>query len=140
MIAGDDKVREFVNRFQISITRREEAIDQSLELFETIARETAAEPALAALAQDCAGIARWMRDEASLDDRLAGSVPFCTMAAVAVAGWQLTKQVEAVAAGAAPEVVRLSIGIEDADDLIAFFTWIGNVDLNGFPPKPDLKQ
>ena len=73
-------------------------------LFETIARETAAEPTLAALAQDCAGIARWMRDEASLDDRLAGSVPFCTMAAVCVAGWQLTKQVEAVAAGAAPEL------------------------------------
>ena len=71
-------------------------------LFETIAREAAAEAGLAALAQDCAGIARWMRDEASLDDRLAGSVPFCTMAAVCVAGWQLTKQAEAVAAGAAP--------------------------------------
>ncbi len=24
------------------------------------------------------------------------------------------------------------------DDLIAFFEWIGNVDTNGFPPKPDL--
>ena len=71
-------------------------------LFETIAREAAGETALAALAQDCAHIARWMRDEASLDDRLAGSVPFCTMAAVAVAGWQLMKQAEAVAAGAAP--------------------------------------
>ena len=45
-----------------------------------------------------------MQDEASLDDRLAGSVPFCTMAAVAVAGWQLMKQAEAVAAGAAPEL------------------------------------
>ena len=73
-------------------------------LFETIAREAAAEPALAALAQDCARIARWMRDEASLDDRLAGSVPFCTMAAVCVAGWQLMKQAAAVAAGAAPEL------------------------------------
>ena len=73
-------------------------------LFETIARETADETALAALAQACAHVARWMRDEASLDDRLAGSVPFCTMAAVAVAGWQLTKQAAAVAAGAAPEV------------------------------------
>ncbi len=48
-----------------------------------------------------------MQDEASLDDRLAGSVPFCTMAAVAVAGWQLMKQVEAVAAGAAPELAAI---------------------------------
>lgn len=75
-----------------------------IALFATIAREAAGEPVLALLAQDCAGIARWMRDEASLDDRLAGSVPFCAMAAVAVAGWQLMKQAEAVAAGAAPEL------------------------------------
>jgi alkylation response protein AidB-like acyl-CoA dehydrogenase len=73
-------------------------------LFETIAREAAGEAGLSALAQDCAGIARWMRDEASLDDRLAGSVPFCTMAAVCVVGWQLMKQAAAVAAGAAPEL------------------------------------
>ncbi|SHN62183.1 acyl-CoA dehydrogenase [Erythrobacter sanguineus] len=71
-------------------------------LFDMIAREAAGEAALASLAQDCAGIARWMRDEASLDDRLAGSVPFCTMAAVTVAGWQLMKQAAAVAEGAAP--------------------------------------
>ncbi|WP_296721766.1 acyl-CoA dehydrogenase [Erythrobacter sp.] len=71
-------------------------------LFETIAREAAGEANLAALAQDCAAIARWMQSEASLDDRLAGSVPFCTMAAVTVAGWQLMKQAAAVAAGAAP--------------------------------------
>ncbi len=75
-------------------------------LFATIAREAAAEPALASLAQDCAAIAGWMRDEASLDDRLAGSVPFCTMAAVAVAGWQLMKQRDAVMAGAAPELAE----------------------------------
>lgn len=73
-------------------------------LFETIARETTEEFALSALARDCANVARWMRDEASLDDRLAGSVPFCTMAAVCVAGWQLMKQAAAVAAGAAPEL------------------------------------
>ena len=53
-----------------------------------------------------AHIARWMRDEASLDDRLAGSVPFCTMAAVAVAGWQLKKQADAVASGAAPSLAE----------------------------------
>lgn len=75
-------------------------------LFEDIARDAAEEPALFALAGDCAGIARWMRDEASLDDRLAGSVPFCTMAAVAVAGWQLRKQAEAVAHGAAPSLAQ----------------------------------
>ena len=73
-------------------------------LFETIARETTEEFALSALARDCANVARWMRDEASLDDRLAGSVPFCTMAAVCAAGWQLMKQAAAVAAGAAPEL------------------------------------
>ncbi|MFN9716567.1 MAG: acyl-CoA dehydrogenase, partial [Sphingomonadales bacterium] len=75
-----------------------------LALFAGIARDAAGEPALASLAQDCAAIARWMRDEASLDDRLAGSVPFCTMAAVTVAGWQLMKQAQAVAAGAAPSL------------------------------------
>ena len=53
---------------------------------------------------DCAHVARWMRDEASLDDRLGGSVPFCTMAAVTVAGWQLMQQAAAVAAGASPEL------------------------------------
>ncbi|MEQ5788151.1 acyl-CoA dehydrogenase [Erythrobacter sp. NFXS35] len=71
-------------------------------LFETIAREAVGEAALASIAKDCAAIARWMQSEASLDDRLAGSVPFCTMAAVTVAGWQLMKQAAAVAAGAAP--------------------------------------
>ena len=73
-----------------------------IALFEDIVRDAGEEPALAALATECAGIARWMRDEASLDDRLAGSVPFCTMAAVAVAGWQMMRQGQAVAKGAAP--------------------------------------
>ncbi|WP_416830511.1 MAG: acyl-CoA dehydrogenase [Erythrobacter sp.] len=75
-------------------------------LFGAIAADAKDEPGLRSLAQDCMDIARWMRDEASLDDRLAGSVPFCTMAAVAVTGWQLTKQVEAVAAGAAPSLAE----------------------------------
>ncbi len=78
-----------------------------IALFEDIVREAGdSEPALATLATECAGIARWMRDEASLDDRLAGSVPFCTMAAVAVAGWQMMRQGEAVAAGAAPALAE----------------------------------
>ncbi len=75
-------------------------------LFEDIARDAADEPALFALAGNCAGIARWMREEASLDDRLAGSVPFCAMAAVAVTGWQLMKQAQAVKSGAAPALAK----------------------------------
>lgn len=77
-----------------------------IELLEEIGRDAADEPALFALASDCAAIARWMREEASLDDRLAGSVPFCTMMAVAVAGWQLIKQRDAVASGDAPALAE----------------------------------
>ena len=77
-----------------------------IALFDDIAKDAADEATLCALATECANIARWMRDEASLDDRLAGSVPFCTMAAVAVAGWQLMKQAQAVGAGAAPALAE----------------------------------
>ena len=66
-------------------------------LFAEAARDCADWPALAALAQDCREVAEWMSGTASLDDRLAGSVAFCTMAAVTVAGWQLVWQVEALA-------------------------------------------
>jgi hypothetical protein len=45
-----------------------------------------------------------MRQEASLDDRLAGSAAFTAMGAVAVAGWQLARQAKAVADGAAPSL------------------------------------
>ena len=75
-----------------------------VDLLADIAQDSAQEPALFQLANDCATVAKWMRDEASLDDKLAGSVPFCTMFAVAVAGWQLTKQAEAVKKGAAPSL------------------------------------
>ena len=67
-----------------------------------IARDAGEESGLAALAADCESVALWMREEASLDDRLAGSVPFCTMFAVAVAGWQLLRQKRAVEGGASP--------------------------------------
>jgi 3-(methylthio)propanoyl-CoA dehydrogenase len=67
-----------------------------------IARESDGEPALAALASDCRGVAEWMRADATLDDRLAGSVPFCTMMAVAVAGWQLHRQLRALGCSAPP--------------------------------------
>ena len=76
-------------------------------LMADIIRDAAEEPALAALARDCAAIAGWMRDTASLDDRLAGSVPFCTMSAVAVAGWQMLLQKRAVEAGAAPALATV---------------------------------
>ena len=58
-------------------------------LFADVARETDGE--LAALARDCGEVVDWMVG-ASLDDRLAGSVPFLAMAASAVAGWQLQRQ------------------------------------------------
>ena len=77
-----------------------------ISLTEDIARDCADEPGLFALAGDCAAVARWMREEASLDDKLAGSVPFTTMMSVAVAGWQLIKQLRAVEAGEAPSLAK----------------------------------
>ena len=74
-------------------------------LFEEVAADSADTPHLQSLAQDCAAIARWMAGEASLDDKLAGSVPFCTMSAVAVAGWQLQRQARDGAGGEAKRVV-----------------------------------
>ncbi|HEU4820890.1 MAG TPA: acyl-CoA dehydrogenase family protein [Qipengyuania sp.] len=67
-----------------------------------MAREAAGEEALEALAARCGGVAEWMRGTASLDDRLAGSVPFCTMMAVAVAGWQLLCQLRSFEGEAPP--------------------------------------
>jgi hypothetical protein len=69
-------------------------------LFADIERDS--EGALGQLAETCREIARWMREQASFDDRLAGSVPFTAMSAVAVAGWQLSRQAKAVADGAEP--------------------------------------
>jgi alkylation response protein AidB-like acyl-CoA dehydrogenase len=63
-------------------------------LIAEIERASAREPTLLALARACGGVAEWMRGSASLDDRLAGSVPFCTMLAVATAGWQLLRQLD----------------------------------------------
>jgi len=54
---------------------------------------------VAKLAKDAADVGLWMSTTASLDDRLAGSVPFTTMCAVAVAEWQLARQAR-VAGGA----------------------------------------
>jgi nitric oxide reductase subunit C len=38
------------------------------------------------------------------------------------------------------KMVAYSFSNEEAADLIAFFKWIGETDLNGFPPKPDFKK
>jgi len=65
-------------------------------LFADIARDAADEPQLKALAGECAGIAKWMREDASLDDRLAGSAPYTAMCAVAVSAWCLMQQHEAL--------------------------------------------
>ena len=61
-------------------------------LMHEIAADCDDAPQLAALANECASIAAWMRADASLDDKLAGSVPFLAMCAVAAAGWQLQRQ------------------------------------------------
>ncbi|MFM5893970.1 MAG: acyl-CoA dehydrogenase [Novosphingobium sp.] len=74
-----------------------------MSLFADAAQGTADWPALTALAQDCRDVAEWMSGSASLDDRLAGSVPFCTMAAVTIAGWQLARQVEALSGDDTPQ-------------------------------------
>ncbi|MBU3992643.1 MAG: acyl-CoA dehydrogenase [Alphaproteobacteria bacterium] len=79
-----------------------------LALLGDIERDAAEVPALAGLADECAQVARWMIADASLDDRLAGSVAFLTMCSVAVAGWQLLRQVRAVATGEAPGNLALT--------------------------------
>jgi alkylation response protein AidB-like acyl-CoA dehydrogenase len=61
-------------------------------LMSDIVRDAESEAGLSGLASDCAAIGEWMRESASLDDRLAGAVSFQTMCAVAVAGWQLVHQ------------------------------------------------
>lgn len=38
------------------------------------------------------------------------------------------------------KMVAYGFSATDAADLIAFFKWIGETDLNGFPPKPDFKK
>lgn len=67
-----------------------------LAIIADIERDTADEAVLGALAAECAEVAAWMRETATVDDRLAGSVPFCTMLAVAVAGWQMLRQLRAL--------------------------------------------
>jgi alkylation response protein AidB-like acyl-CoA dehydrogenase len=72
-------------------------------LMAEIASEARDAAPLAELARTCAAIGEWMRDSASLDDKLAGSMPFLTMCAVAVAGWQLLRQEQAAGEVGVPE-------------------------------------
>jgi hypothetical protein len=70
-----------------------------------IASEAREVTTLAELARICAGIGDWMTRDASLDDRLAGSVPFLSMCAVAVAGWQLLRQARAAGDADTPAAI-----------------------------------
>ena len=38
------------------------------------------------------------------------------------------------------KMVAYGMSDQDAADVIAFLKWIGEADLNGFPPKPDLQS
>ncbi len=38
------------------------------------------------------------------------------------------------------KMVAYGMTEEEAEDMVAFFKWIGEMDLNGFPPEPDLKD
>jgi len=77
-------------------------------LLDEIARDADDAMTLHDLANDCKMIGEWMVRDASLDDRLAGSVPFQTMVAVAVAGWQLLRQARAAQTGGAPGAIARS--------------------------------
>ncbi len=35
-------------------------------------------------------------------------------------------------------MVKYNMNEQELNDMVAFFKWIGEIDLNGFPPKPDL--
>ncbi|MBX3163026.1 MAG: c-type cytochrome [Bacteroidetes bacterium] len=37
------------------------------------------------------------------------------------------------------KMVAYNFSDREAEDMIAFFKWIGEIDLNGFPPKPEYK-
>jgi len=77
-------------------------------LMRDIARDAGDVTTLRQLAEDCIEIGEWMRSGASLDDRLAGSVPFQTMCAVAVAGWQLLRQMRAAGSDGTPAAIARS--------------------------------
>ena len=38
------------------------------------------------------------------------------------------------------KMVAYGMSEEEANDVVAFLKWVGEMDLNGFPPEPDLKD
>ena len=38
------------------------------------------------------------------------------------------------------KMVAYGFSENEANDLVEFFKWVGEVDLNGFPPTPDVKR
>jgi alkylation response protein AidB-like acyl-CoA dehydrogenase len=74
-------------------------------LLAQVRAESVDEPNIAALAGHCLDVADWMLTSASLADKLAASVAFQRMCAVAVAGWQLARQARAVQQEGAPGTI-----------------------------------
>jgi 3-(methylthio)propanoyl-CoA dehydrogenase len=74
-------------------------------LLAQIVSESADQPHTAALARDCLDVVDWMQGTASLDDKLAASVAFQRMFAVAVAAWQLAAQARAATQQGAPGTI-----------------------------------
>ncbi|TCD06702.1 acyl-CoA dehydrogenase [Erythrobacteraceae bacterium CFH 75059] len=68
--------------------------------------EAGEEAGLRQLCDRIIAAADWMRSGASVDDRLAGSVPFTTMCAVAVAGAQLLRQQACLSGNKTPFAAR----------------------------------
>ncbi|MDE8651788.1 acyl-CoA dehydrogenase [Novosphingobium album (ex Liu et al. 2023)] len=75
-------------------------------LLDEIAADADDVMALADLCKDCKAIGEWMGSAASLDDKLAGSVPFLAMCASAIAGWQLLRQARAAKATGGDSLAR----------------------------------
>ena len=64
-------------------------------LIADIAADSGNEASLSELAAACGEVADWMLSSASIDDRLAGSVPFLNMLSVATCGMLMMRQIAA---------------------------------------------
>lgn len=53
---------------------------------------------------------------------------------------QMLTDPEKIYPGQRKMVTYADMSEREKDDLVAFFEWVGKMDLNGFPPKPDLGQ
>jgi alkylation response protein AidB-like acyl-CoA dehydrogenase len=63
-----------------------------LTLVRDVRADAASWPALMSLAEQFEAVTHWMLGEAAADDRLAGSYPYLTMAAVMTCGWLMARQ------------------------------------------------